>query len=429
MSQSHRRECVANGRVADDLPAQQPNRIEVATGGRDAFDVFLAAAERTAAKVACWSLPGSGEREIIISFERERFDPKSIPSLSELGPGFLVSPFDHVDDAARIEFIAADGYVTVDRDSIAIEWGGRVDHRRRTEFEAALVACLQEQVEVVPASAALGESDFDLGRDSFVRSVQRGIEAIERGRFRKVVMARTLERSLPPGPFSVSRLFDSLARLYPKTFLSVVSLPGQGTWIGASPEMLLVRNDKQVVNTVALAGTMTSDSGSIGDWSFKDVNEHHLVSHYIGELFRDIGIGRFERSARSSMSVGHLFHIKEEFRVDLGDRDNQGISVDSLVYGLHPTPAVGGLPKVPAISFINDNEELDRKFYSGFLGPVNFDDAIHLYVNIRCMNILDGKAVLYAGAGITRHSEPDKEWQETCSKCQMMLRALEQGQN
>jgi isochorismate synthase len=128
------------------------------------------------------------------------------------------------------------------------------------------------------------------------------------------------------------------------------------------------------------------------------------------------------------MSVGHLFHIQEEFKVDLGDRENQGISLDSLVYGLHPTPAVGGLPKAPAISFINDKEGIDRKFYSGFLGPINFDNEIHLYVNIRCMNILDGKATLYAGAGITRHSEPDKEWQETCSKCQMMLRALEQAQ-
>jgi isochorismate synthase len=226
----------------------------------------------------------------------------------------------------------------------------------------------------------------------------------------------------------MSRLFDSLSCLYPKTFLSVFSLPGLGIWIGASPEMLLVRDDRQVVNTVAMAGTMTSTPGSIGDWSFKDVNEHHLVSHYIGELFRDIGIRRFEKSEKSSMSVGHLFHIQEEFKVDLGDRENQGISLDSLVYGLHPTPAVGGLPKAPAISFINDKEGIDRKFYSGFLGPINFDNEIHLYVNIRCMNILDGKATLYAGAGITRHSEPDKEWQETCSKCQMMLRALEQAQ-
>ncbi len=427
MSRNHPGRCIAAGRVADHIGTEQPNRFELETGGQDAFDVFLAAAERTAAQVACWSLPGGTGREIIISFEQEQFDSKNTPSVLDLGSGFLISPFDHVDDGAKIVFIAADGCVTVDRDRIAIEWQDRVNPDRILDFEKALEACLQLQDVAAPASNAAPQSDFDGGRESFVRSVRQGIEAIEQGRFRKVVMARTLERALP-GSFSVSRLFDSLSRLYPKTFLSVVFLPGQGIWIGASPEMLLVWNDKQVVNTVALAGTMTSNPGSIGDWSFKDVNEHHLVSHYINELFHEIGIRRFEKSERSSMSVGHLFHIEEEFKVDLRDRENQGISLDSLVYGLHPTPAVGGLPKAPAISFINDKEEIDRKFYSGFLGPINFDNQIHLYVNIRCMNILDGKATLYAGAGITRHSEPDKEWQETCSKCQMMLRALEQEQ-
>jgi isochorismate synthase len=427
MSRSQTGRCVAAGRVADNLRTDQANRFDLDIGEQDAFDALFVAAERTAAQVACWSFPESARREIIVSFEQAQFDKRTCPSLVQLGSGFLISPFGHIDDGANIVFIAADGCVSIDQRRLSIEWQSRVNPGKILEFEKTLEACLQEQDTATPALNEVAESDFDRGRDRFVRSVQQGIEAIERGRFRKVVMARTLERALP-GSFSMSRLFDSLSCLYPKTFLSVFSLPGLGIWIGASPEMLLVRDDRQVVNTVAMAGTMTSTPGSIGDWSFKDVNEHHLVSHYIGELFRDIGIRRFEKSEKSSMSVGHLFHIQEEFKVDLGDRENQGISLDSLVYGLHPTPAVGGLPKAPAISFINDKEGIDRKFYSGFLGPINFDNEIHLYVNIRCMNILDGKATLYAGAGITRHSEPDKEWQETCSKCQMMLRALEQAQ-
>ncbi len=428
MSHNHPGSFVPNGRIAGHLRADQPNRIELETGDRDAFDALLMAAERTATHVACWSLPGSGRREVIIAFDREQFDPKHVPPLPDLGAGFLISPFDHVDDAAKIMFIAADGRVTIDRRRIAVDWGDCVDLDRLHEFEATLEICLRERVASVPAPDAVAGSDFDRGRDSFIRAVQQGIEAIEQGRFKKVVMARALERVLPPGSLSVSRLYDALSRLYPNTFLSVASLPGHGIWIGASPEMLLVSNDRQVVNTIALAGTTTSEPGSIGDWGFKDLNEHQLVSHYIGELLRDSGIARFKRSVRSSEPVGHLFHIKEEFTVDLKDGDNQGISLESLVYGLHPTPAVGGLPKAPAISFINDTEQIDRKLYSGFLGPINFDEEMHLYVNIRCMNILDGKAILYAGAGITRHSEPDKEWQETCAKCQMMLRALEQAQ-
>jgi len=37
------------------------------------------------------------------------------------------------------------------------------------------------------------------------------------------------------------------------------------------------------------------------------------------------------------------------------------------------------------------------------------------------MQILRTRAVLYAGAGITHDSVPEKEWKETALKCQTLL--------
>jgi isochorismate synthase len=88
---------------------------------------------------------------------------------------------------------------------------------------------------------------------------------------------------------------------------------------------------------------------------------------------------------------------------------------------LHPTSAVCGMPKEPALQFILDNEKHSRAFYSGFLGPVNVASETHIFVNLRCMQIYTDKAVLYAGAGITADSDPQKEWEETELKCLTLL--------
>jgi isochorismate synthase len=87
---------------------------------------------------------------------------------------------------------------------------------------------------------------------------------------------------------------------------------------------------------------------------------------------------------------------------------------------LHPTSAVCGLPKEPATVFIRQQEGYDRSYYSGFLGPVQVDGESHIFVNLRCMQLFEDTALLYAGAGITADSEPDKEWQETKLKMDTM---------
>jgi len=44
-----------------------------------------------------------------------------------------------------------------------------------------------------------------------------------------------------------------------------------------------------------------------------------------------------------------------------------------------------------------------------------------LYVNLRCMQVLENKVKVYVGGGITSRSVPDKEWQETLDKSRTML--------
>ena len=83
------------------------------------------------------------------------------------------------------------------------------------------------------------------------------------------------------------------------------------------------------------------------------------------------------------------------------------------------------MPKEAAAKFISENEAHARKYYSGFIGPVNNNQDTHLFVNLRCMEIFKGHAVLYAGAGITEDSNPEKEWLETEMKFNTLLNVID----
>ena len=114
-----------------------------------------------------------------------------------------------------------------------------------------------------------------------------------------------------------------------------------------------------------------------------------------------------------------MVHLRSDFTFML----KEGVSVGELLQALHPTPAVCGLPKRQAYDFIVHNEGHQRRYYSGFAGPLQMaDNGTHLYVSLRCMNLRAEEAVLYAGGGLMADSTEEDEWRETERKMQPMLR-------
>jgi hypothetical protein len=117
--------------------------------------------------------------------------------------------------------------------------------------------------------------------------------------------------------------------------------------------------------------------------------------------------------------------LRSDFNFPLPDNKKLG----ELLKRLHPTPAVCGLPKEETYRFIRENEGYDRSYYSGFIGWLAPEGKSDLYVNLRCMNILRGSFVLYAGGGILASSEIESEWLETEAKMQTMKRLINSTDN
>lgn len=262
-------------------------------------------------------------------------------------------------------------------------------------------------------------------KDHYCQLVTDGIKAIQSGRFQKLVLSRTHEAILSDD-FNPVIMFTRLCKEYPGAFVYLLSIPLIGTWMGATPEILVSLDHHNVLSTMALGGTVVikSEGQPEPKWERKELDEHKFISHYIADCFHKAGVEKLTMNGPRTSTAGKLYHLKTEFSAQLDKTKAQKHVVTRILDLLHPTPAVCGIPKSEATSFITGNEGYNREFYAGFLGPVNIDNESHLFVNLRCMQLYKNLAVLYSGAGVTGESDPVQEWEETQAKLGTLHRVL-----
>ena len=231
------------------------------------------------------------------------------------------------------------------------------------------------------------------------------------GDFRKLVLSRCID--IPrTDDMSPMKLFLRACERYPRVFVSLVSTPGSGLWLTATPEILLAGSGSDW-QTMALAGTMPySDNVA---WSDKNIQEQRYVATYITEQLEQF-TDHFTEEGPRTVRAGHLAHLRSDFRFSL----NNNQVIGDLLQTLHPTPAVCGVPKHEAFRFILQNEHHDRSYYSGFMGPLFVDGQTNLFVTLRCMQLFENGYRLYAGGGLLKESAEELEWQETETKLDTM---------
>ena len=248
---------------------------------------------------------------------------------------------------------------------------------------------------------------------SFEALVSNGIEAIHKGVFEKVVVSRklVLQESI-----AVSKSFQNLIANYPTAFRYLFFHPKVGLWMGATPEQLVKINTNQF-ETVALAGTQLYSENVV--WETKEFEEQQFVIDYIVAKVQDKATN-LKVSNVKTVKAGNLAHLKSIITGEL----TTGLNAIDLVKTLHPTPAICGMPKENTIAFILKNENYSRTYYSGFLGEWNNDKQSDLFVNLRCLEVEENKINIYVGCGITKDSNPEKEFIETENKSMTMRNIL-----
>ncbi len=287
------------------------------------------------------------------------------------------------------------------------------------------------------STASVSYLTTDIDKKNFhLQLVAKAIKEIKKGTFKKVVLSRQIS-----SPFEGTslNLFISLLETYPLAFCYMWYHPKVGFWLGATPEGLVSIKNKEI-RTMSLAGTQPYTGDPDPNWGQKEREEQNMVTNYITNTLQSL-VTQLKISETESVRAGSLMHLRTIIKGRLNKVD-----IKKLLEALHPTPAVGGVPKIDAYEFIKANENYDRRFYTGYLGELNFKEetpraanrrnienrayrSIHnktdLFVNLRSMQIEGQQANIFVGGGITIDSVPEQEWEETVNKSATMLKVIQ----
>ncbi|CAN5768013.1 isochorismate synthase [soil metagenome] len=376
--------------------------------------------------VAVWRLPQQEEWQVGISLQ-----PNPLPELPELEtspPGFLFCPFD-LSGTQPLHFLPADIRYTSSRRELILAPEQAAD----PSVQPLLHRFQEEMTERLYSSRRVGwhsgeeASHPTVAKSHFLEVVAEGVRQIQHEEMEKVVLSRTRQVPLPKG-FDLLKVFLGLTHSYPLAFVSLVSVPESGTWMGASPETLVHLDRNQFFRTEALAGTQPYLPGTTtaeAIWRQKEIEEQSLVVRYIIHCFKQLRLREYGETGPRTMLAGNLMHLRTDFKVNLKEVDFPFLTTQMMRL-LHPTSAVCGMPMEKAKKFILQNEGYSREYYSGFLGPVRLQEEIRLFVTLRCLQLTRSHLTVYAGAGVTGDSVPEKEWQETEMKMETMLSVVTQ---
>jgi len=220
-------------------------------------------------------------------------------------------------------------------------------------------------------------------------------------------------------------IFELLCESYPNAFIYLTRFKDQ-CWIGASPEPLICARENELF-TVSLAGTRPYSESNMdfSNWNHKELVEQEYVTKNIVNVLEEYEIKDYKKKGPYTKKAGKLIHLRTDFSFQYSE---VGDKLALLINALHPTSAICGMPKEKSLGFIKGMEKHNREYYAGFLGPVGIDDRLQLFVNLRCMKVLENELALFIGGGITDESVPEDEWEETEIKADTLLSVVQQIQ-
>jgi isochorismate synthase len=278
----------------------------------------------------------------------------------------------------------------------------------------------------------------ETNKGEHIKLVSKGIETIKTTELKKVVLSRCETHEI--GEIHPLSIFKRLYNTYKNAMVYCWYHPKVGLWLGATPELLFKVEGKQLT-TISLAGTQPFKGSEEVDWTHKEIEEQKIVTDYITHQIKPYS-KQINVSQVETVRAGNLLHLKSRITSLIHPSE----SLKSIIEALHPTPAVCGFPKQMAKDFILQNESYSREYYTGFLGELNLKQSktrntnrrnvennayasvktySNFYVNLRCMQLKNDRALIYVGGGITKDSEPENEWEETLNKTKTMGKVLD----
>ncbi|MEZ4250586.1 MAG: isochorismate synthase [Polyangiales bacterium] len=274
-----------------------------------------------------------------------------------------------------------------------------------------------------PAPGVIDRDDADEAAwDAHVRGIT---DAIARGEAVKVVAALSTRLRLASAASPVAVL-QALARRFPGCTRFALRVDGT-TFLGATPERLVEKSGTQL-RTEALAGSAAVGEGESLRASAKDRHEHDVVVQAIADALAPFAT-RVTPGAPVLRELPNVVHLSTPIEATLA----RPTHVLELVRALHPTPAVGGVPRDAARRWITEREPVlfgtdapgARGWYAAPFGAFDASGDGRFVVALRSGVLRDDRAWAFAGCGVVAGSDPRAEHAEATMKLGAFLSALE----
>lgn len=299
------------------------------------------------------------------------------------------------------------------------------DHARQLEYE------IEEKKQLLlktghglPAGPKIRQTK-EIEPGYWMETVQEATKAIRAGKADKIVLAREMRVGFEREA-SIAAILQQLSQTHSKSYIFAFENE-DNCFLGATPERLVKVENKKLLST-CLAGTAPrgatpSEDEAIGKALLNDEKnrkEHDFVVQMIRQAIEGCAGNITVPEEPSLMALKHLQHLYTPVEANLDDR----YTILDVVKRLHPTPALGGMPRQNSLAFIREHEKLDRGWYGAPVGWLDANENGEFAVAIRSALIQGNEASLFAGCGIVKDSTPEAEYEETMMKFIPMLSVL-----
>jgi len=313
---------------------------------------------------------------------------------------------------------------------IAFRPGGPPEAFGRAEVVRRAVVALERDAAGAPgdrpSTGARGRPRTSLGRDAYLRAVDRVQRHIAAGDVYQANLTQRFDAAFDGDPWA---LYRAIATSTPAPRSAYLEVPGLAL-ASVSPEIFVDVDPRGRMETRPIKGTrprgLTPDDDKRAAAallaSTKDRAELVMIVDVLrNDLGRVASTGSVEvpelASLRSYPAVHHLVA-----RVVAQRRS--GVTPGELLAAVFPGGSISGAPKQRAIELLRDIEPCPRGLYTGCLFWFDDDGSMASSILIRSAIVTGGFAHVGAGGGVVADSDPEAEWSEANAKARALTRAL-----
>lgn len=263
------------------------------------------------------------------------------------------------------------------------------------------------------------------GNEAFEASFHQATQLLKTS-LKKIVLAREVVYEMDQA-VDLAGLVRELERSQPGSYVFFFQPTVDEAFLGATPERLVLKEGNQI-KTAAVAGSaprheVEQTDDALGLELLEDKKnrvEHSIVVDSITSTLNDLST-RIEKPDQPMLLKNrHIQHLYTPITATL----SPDVTLLQIIEKLHPTPALGGEPKLEAVQAIREIETFERGWYGSPVGWMDGHENGEFIVAIRSGLFTERSAILYAGCGLVEGSRLTSELEETETKLSPMLQAL-----